>query len=136
MTVTTRRDIWSSSILRFFCNEEKFRRGPSEQEFSPARIAQTDPIKFHQTNSDIFSHLILGDKSKYGEESILRLMSELDRYIDLPQRDTKSPFLVPIDNIISVQGRGTVVIGEINDFSSSLSVNRTDIFLAVLKRFV
>lgn len=61
----------------------------------------------------------LGDKSKYGEESILKLMAELDRYIDLPQRDTQSPFLVPIDNIISVQGRGTVVIGEREHAESS-----------------
>ena len=116
MTVTTRRDIWSSSILRFFVMKKNSEEVLASRNFPRPESRKRTAIKFHQTNSDIFSHLILGDKSKYGEESILRLMSELDRYIDLPQRDTKSPFLVPIDNIISVQGRGTVVIGEIKDF--------------------
>ena len=54
-----------------------------------------------------------GDQSKYGEPSIHQLVKALDHHIPLPQRDNQSPFLMPIDNFISVPGRGTVVIGTI-----------------------
>ena len=54
-----------------------------------------------------------GDMSEYGEPSITRLLSTLDSYIDLPERDIESPFLMPIDNILSVKGRGTVVVGTV-----------------------
>lgn len=55
----------------------------------------------------------LGDQGPYGEPSIHRLIDALDKYIDLPQRDLDAPFLMPIDNLVSVPGRGTVAIGEI-----------------------
>ena len=58
-----------------------------------------------------------GNTSEYGEPSITKLLSALDSYIDLPQRDTESPFLMPIDNIISVPGRGTVVVGTVKQGS-------------------
>ena len=54
-----------------------------------------------------------GDTSEYGEQSILKLISTLDNYLDLPKRDLESPFLMPIDNYLQVKGRGTVVIGTI-----------------------
>ncbi len=56
--------------------------------------------------------LSAGDKSCYGEESIHRLVEALDNSIDLPKRDLEGPFLMPIDNLVSVPGRGTVAIGE------------------------
>ena len=54
-----------------------------------------------------------GNTGEYGEPSITRLLKTLDSYVDLPERDIKSPFLMPIDNILSVKGRGTVVIGTV-----------------------
>ena len=54
-----------------------------------------------------------GDTSEYGEQSILKLISTLDNYLELPKRDLESPFLMPIDNYLQVKGRGTVVIGTI-----------------------
>ena len=54
-----------------------------------------------------------GDKGEFGEPSIHRLVNALDTHIKIGQRDTTSPFLMPIDNIISVPGRGTVVIGTV-----------------------
>ena len=54
-----------------------------------------------------------GDISEYGEASIIKLLSALDNYVDLPKRDLDSPFLMPIDNILSVQGRGTIVVGTV-----------------------
>lgn len=53
-----------------------------------------------------------GEKGKYGDECILRLLQALDDHVPLPQRDTESPFLMPIDNVLTVKGRGTVLVGE------------------------
>ncbi|XP_034938901.1 elongation factor Tu-like [Chelonus insularis] len=52
-----------------------------------------------------------GDKSKYGVPSILKLMDAVDAYIPTPKRDYESPFILPIDNVLNVPGRGSVVIG-------------------------
>lgn len=54
-----------------------------------------------------------GDQGEYGEPSIMRLIEALDRHVNLPTRDVSSPLLMPVDNIISVPGRGTVVIGTV-----------------------
>lgn len=52
--------------------------------------------------------------SEYGVKSIYKLLDALDEYIPTPERDLKSPFLLPIDNAFLVPGRGTVVIGTIS----------------------
>ncbi|KAG8232767.1 hypothetical protein J437_LFUL012906 [Ladona fulva] len=52
-----------------------------------------------------------GDSSPLGEQSIKSLLNALDEHIPKPTRDTKSPFLLPVDNAFTVPGRGTVVTG-------------------------
>ena len=54
-------------------------------------------------------------KGQIGEwsEKILKLMDEVDAYIPTPERDTDKDFLMPIEDIFSIQGRGTVVTGKI-----------------------
>src|ERR1700750_3204949 len=47
------------------------------------------------------------------EASVDELMAKVDEYIPLPQRVTDKPFLMPIEDIFSIQGRGTVVTGRI-----------------------
>ena len=47
-------------------------------------------------------------------ESILELMKQLDNYIPDPVRDIDHPFLMPIEDIFSIEGRGTVVTGRID----------------------
>lgn len=54
-----------------------------------------------------------GDTSEIGEGSILKLMDTLDSYIPEPKRETDKPFLMPIEDIFSIEGRGTVVTGRI-----------------------
>ena len=46
-------------------------------------------------------------------KKILDLVSALDNYIPLPERDTAKPFLMPVEDIFSIEGRGTVVTGRI-----------------------
>nr|XP_023017985.1 uncharacterized protein LOC111507003 [Leptinotarsa decemlineata] len=55
-----------------------------------------------------------GKDSKLGENSIIKLLDTLDTYLPDPERDTTSPFVLPIDNAFLVPGRGTVVVGTIN----------------------
>lgn len=54
-----------------------------------------------------------GDSSEIGEPAILKLIDALDTYIPDPVRETDKPFLMPIEDIFSIEGRGTVVTGRI-----------------------
>ncbi len=54
-----------------------------------------------------------GDKSDIGEGAILKLMDALDNYIPLPARDVDKPFLMPVEGVFSIAGRGTVATGRI-----------------------
>jgi elongation factor Tu len=56
---------------------------------------------------------IEGDQSEIGEPAIGRLIEALDTYIPTPERDTDKPFLMPVEDVFSIQGRGTVVTGRI-----------------------
>jgi elongation factor Tu len=47
------------------------------------------------------------------EAQVLKLMEEVDRYIPIPPRAIDKPFIMPIEDIFSIQGRGTVVTGRI-----------------------
>ena len=48
-----------------------------------------------------------------GVESVQKLMDALDAYIPMPERDVDKPFLMPIEDVFSISGRGTVVTGRI-----------------------
>ncbi|MBF0563252.1 MAG: elongation factor Tu, partial [Alphaproteobacteria bacterium] len=50
---------------------------------------------------------------KLGRDSILELMREVDRYIPQPERPKDKPFLMPIEDVFSISGRGTVVTGRV-----------------------
>ncbi len=54
-----------------------------------------------------------GDTSEMGEGSIFRLAEALDSYIPQPKRALDGPFLMPVEDVFSISGRGTVVTGRI-----------------------
>lgn len=54
-----------------------------------------------------------GDTSEIGVPSIIKLVEALDTYIPTPKRDTDKPFIMPIEDVFSISGRGTVVTGRI-----------------------
>ena len=54
-----------------------------------------------------------GDQSDIGEASIFRLADALDSYIPTPERTVDKPFLLPIEDVFSISGRGTVVTGRV-----------------------
>ncbi len=56
---------------------------------------------------------LTGDQGALGAEAILKLYEAMDTFIPLPQRDIDKPFLMPIEDIFSISGRGTVVTGRI-----------------------
>ena len=54
-----------------------------------------------------------GDQSDIGEPSILKLAAALDAYIPMPERAIDRPFLMPVEDVFSISGRGTVVTGRV-----------------------
>jgi len=54
-----------------------------------------------------------GDKGDLGEPSIMRLMDAVDDYIPTPKRATDKPFLMPVEDVFSISGRGTVATGRV-----------------------
>ena len=54
-----------------------------------------------------------GDSSDIGEKSVLKLMEAVDAYIPTPQRATDKPFLMPVEDVFSIEGRGTVATGRV-----------------------
>ncbi len=60
-----------------------------------------------------------GDKA--AEEGILKLMKTVDEFIPDPKRETDKPFLMPVEDVFSIKGRGTVVTGRVE--RGTLKVN-------------
>src|ERR1700739_3296354 len=54
-----------------------------------------------------------GGDAKIGEDSILELMTQVDAYIPQPERPVDLPFLMPVEDVFSISGRGTVVTGRV-----------------------
>ncbi len=54
-----------------------------------------------------------GEKGEFADEAIIKLFDALDTYVPLPERPIDQPFLMPIEDVFSISGRGTVVTGRI-----------------------
>ncbi|MBF13485.1 MAG: elongation factor Tu [Legionellales bacterium] len=54
-----------------------------------------------------------GDESEIGKGSIDKLLEAMDTYFEVPERDLDHPFLMPIEDVFTISGRGTVVTGRI-----------------------
>jgi len=54
-----------------------------------------------------------GDTGELGEQSIMKLADALDSYIPTPERATEGTFLMPVEDVFSISGRGTVVTGRV-----------------------
>jgi len=53
------------------------------------------------------------DTSEIGTQAIHKLLKTMDEYFDIPPRETSKPFLMPVEDVFSISGRGTVVTGRI-----------------------
>jgi elongation factor Tu len=58
-------------------------------------------------------HAMNGTRPEIGEESIRKLMEAVDTFIPTPERAIDQPFLMPVEDVFSISGRGTVVTGRI-----------------------
>jgi elongation factor Tu len=54
-----------------------------------------------------------GDTGEMGEQAIMKLMEACDSYIPQPKREKDKPFLMPVEDVFSISGRGTVVTGRV-----------------------
>ena len=62
-----------------------------------------------------------GDSSEYGEPSVLQLMEAVDEYVPEPERDIDRDFLLAVEDVFTIQGRGTVATGRVE--SGRISLN-------------
>lgn len=83
-------------------------------------LIKTDVADLLEKNGyDRNAPIIVGDalKAEKGEEEglavVRELMKAVDEYLEIPQRDVDKPFLMPIEDVFSIEGRGTVVTGRI-----------------------
>jgi elongation factor Tu len=56
---------------------------------------------------------LAGDQGEYGEPAILKLMEAVDAYIPTPERPKDLPFLMPVEDVFTITGRGTVATGRV-----------------------
>src|ERR1700682_5517149 len=54
-----------------------------------------------------------GDTGEIGVASVVKLVEQMDSFIPVPKRDIEKPFLMPVEDVFSISGRGTVVTGRI-----------------------
>src|SRR5206468_12703237 len=54
-----------------------------------------------------------GKNDEIGKQAVLKLMAEVDRYIPQPERPKARLFLMPVEDVFSISGRGTVVTGRV-----------------------
>jgi elongation factor Tu len=54
-----------------------------------------------------------GDKPDIGKNAILKLMEAVDEFIPTPERALDKPFVMPVEDVFSISGRGTVATGRI-----------------------
>jgi len=62
-----------------------------------------------------------GDESELGEPSVIELMEAVDGYVPEPERDIDRPFLLAVEDVFTIQGRGTVATGRVE--SGQISLN-------------
>ncbi len=55
-----------------------------------------------------------GEGTEIGVKSVLKLVEEMDRYVPVPKREVEKAFLMPVEDVFSISGRGTVVTGRID----------------------
>jgi elongation factor Tu len=62
-----------------------------------------------------------GDEGELGEQSITELMEAVDEYVPEPERATERPFLLAVEDVFTIQGRGTVATGRVETGTISLN---------------
>jgi elongation factor Tu len=62
-----------------------------------------------------------GDESELGEHSVVQLMEAVDEYVPEPERATDRPFLLAVEDVFTIQGRGTVATGRVETGTISLN---------------
>jgi elongation factor Tu len=62
-----------------------------------------------------------GDEGELGEQSVIDLMEAVDSYVPEPERDIDRPFLLAVEDVFTIQGRGTVATGRVETGTISLN---------------
>lgn len=85
-------------------------------------------LSFHKYDGDNIPFIkgsalkaLNGDQSEYGVPSILKLLDACDNYIEEPKRKTDLPFLMSIDDVLQISGKGTVATGKVEQGTLKLN---------------
>ncbi len=71
------------------------------------------------------------------EEKILELMEAVDTYIPTPERDSDKPFMMPVEDVFSITGRGTVATGRVDVVKSKLVKKlKSSVYMTHLKQLL
>jgi elongation factor Tu len=68
------------------------------------------------------------------EEKVMELMNAVDKFIPIPPRENEKPFLMPVEDVFSITGRGTVATGRIETGVVSTQVMKLKSLVLVLRR--
>jgi len=77
-----------------------------------------------------------GDTSEIGEQAILKLMEAVDKYIPTPVRAVDKPFLMSVEDVFTITGRGTVATGRVEQGKIKVSEEVERVGLGESKKFV
>ena len=70
-----------------------------------------------------------GDTSPIGRDSVIKLVAAMDDYFPVPERAVDQPFLMPVEDVFSISGRGTVVTGRIERVCVCVKKSRLWVFV-------
>ncbi|MEY4270426.1 MAG: hypothetical protein RLZZ58_1642, partial [Pseudomonadota bacterium] len=90
--------------------EHVFDRHQERQIDRTRRLRDVVVDRLHQSEDRVFTDLRV---DAIGREAVLKLMAAVDSWIPQPERPLDKPFLMPIEDVFSISGRGTVVTGRI-----------------------
>ena len=76
-------------------------------------LSKYDFLATRRRSSGIGAEALEGDQSEIGVPAIIKLVDALDTYIPEPVRVLDKPFLMPVEDVFSISGRGTVVTGRV-----------------------
>ena len=85
----------------------------SNSKFASCSPSTNSPATIHPIVIGSALKALEGDTSEMGEGAILKLMEAVDSFVQEPEREIDKPFIMPVEDVFTISGRGTVVTGRV-----------------------
>ncbi|MCZ7472647.1 GTP-binding protein [Agrobacterium rhizogenes] len=103
----------TAAITKFFGEFKAYDQIDAAPEEKARGITISTAHVEYETPARHYAHVDCPGHADYGEDAIRELMAAVDAYIPTPERPIDQPFLMPIEDVFSISGRGTVVTGRV-----------------------